>query len=148
MTIVFITIQTIYCKYLHNILDYVDYVKVQRVKLMKRHVLYISNLCENEVISYEIRNEFGLVEMTMKTSLTAFYIIKRTWATYVITGWRFTLIALRYQIYMHFTLGIVTLRSWYYGGKPLLAVLLFPIATSSHSFHNAIFSWINGRFSG
>ena len=61
----------------------------------------------------------------MNTSLMAFWLINvfEMWAMYVITGWRFTLSVVRYQISRRLTLTIVSLRSWSSVRKPIFALL-------------------------
>ena len=71
------------------------------------------------------------------------------WATYVLTGWRFTLSVVRYQISRCLTFMSVSLRSWSSVRSPIIFTLLqVRLAVSSLIHHNVISSWINGRFTG
>ena len=70
------------------------------------------------------------------------------WAAYVITGWRFTLSVVRYQISRRLTFTIVSLRSWSSLRKPIFTLLSVLLVVSSLINYNVIFSWINGRFTG
>ena len=65
------------------------------------------------------------------------------WATYVITGWRFTPSVVRYQIGRRLTFRVVCLRVWYSVRKPN-----FNCASPACRFFYAISSWINGGFKG
>ena len=70
------------------------------------------------------------------------------WTTYVITGWRFMLSVLRYQISRRLTFTIVSRRSWSSPRKPIFALLPVLLAVASLIHHDVISFWINGRFTG
>ena len=70
------------------------------------------------------------------------------WATYVITGWRFMLSVVRYQISWRLTFTIVSRRLWSSLRKPIFALLPVLLTVASLIHHDVISSWINGRFTG
>ena len=74
--------------------------------------------------------------------------VMKNWATYVLTGWRFTLSIVWYQLSLRLTFGIVSLRSWSSVRKPNFAVMPVLLGISSLIHYNVISSWINGRFTG
>ena len=67
-------------------------------------------------------------------------------AMYIVTGWRFTLSGVRYQISRRLTFTTVSLRSWSSPRKSIFALLPVLLVISSLIYHNVISSWINGRF--
>ena len=72
------------------------------------------------------------------------------WAMYVITGLRFTLSVVQYQIYRWLTLYFhdCVSKAMVVGKKSHFAMLPVILAVSSLIHHDVIFSPINGRFTG